>query len=79
MNCCRLLAQMSVGGASICPSPRTFSIRAQLLEERGPKLWAEFMDELRETHLGVKRRKTAARSVAQRLQKAYEAGLARKR
>ena len=25
----------------------------QLLSEGGPKMWAEFMDELRETHLGV--------------------------
>lgn len=37
------------------------------------------MDELRVTHLGMKRRKKAGPSVAQRLQKAYEAVVARRK
>jgi hypothetical protein len=41
-------------------------------------MWAEFMDELRETHLGVKRRKRTGLSVGERLQKAYEKVVARK-
>src|ERR1700704_3355673 len=45
---------------------------ARLLSEGGPKLWAEFMDELRENHLGVKRRRKAGPSVGERLQAAYE-------
>jgi len=59
------------------PVSEELSIRAQLLEEGGPKLWAEFMDELRETHLGVKRRRRPGPSVAERLQAAYEAVVAR--
>ena len=53
-------------------------IRARLLSEGGPKMWAEFMDELREIHLGVKRRRKAGSSVGERLQKAYERVAARK-
>jgi hypothetical protein len=53
-------------------------IRARLLEEGGPKLWADFMEELRETHLGVKRRRKGP-SVNERLQKAYEAVVARRK
>ena len=37
-----------------------------------------FMDELREVHLGVRRRKKAGPSVGERLQKAYEKAVARK-
>jgi hypothetical protein len=53
-------------------------IRAKLLAEGGPKMWADFMDELRETHLGVKRRKKAGSTVAERLRKAYEEVVANK-
>ena len=55
------------------------SIRAQLLEEGGAALWRDFMDELRETHLGVARRRRtkAGPSVAARLQAAYEAVVAK--
>src|SRR5215468_3214630 len=67
-----ILAQMSVWGRKYLPVTAELSIRAQLLEEGGPKLWAEFMDELRETHLGMKRKKKGP-GVAERLQKAYEA------
>jgi len=41
-------------------------------------MWGEFMDELREVHLGVKRRKKAGPSVGERLQAAYERVVARK-
>jgi hypothetical protein len=34
-------------------------------------MWAEFMDELRETHLGLRRRKKPGASVGERLQEAY--------
>jgi DNA-binding HxlR family transcriptional regulator len=67
-----ILAQMSVWGRKYLPVTEELSIRAQLLEEGGPKLWAAFMEELRETHLGAKRRRKAAPSVAERLRKAYE-------
>jgi DNA-binding HxlR family transcriptional regulator len=73
-----ILAQMSVWGRKYLPVTEELSIRAQLLEEGGPKLWAEFMEELRETHLGAKRRKKAGPSVAERLRRAYEAVVARR-
>jgi DNA-binding HxlR family transcriptional regulator len=74
-----ILAQMSVWGRKYLPVTAELSIRAQLLEEGGPKLWAEFMEELRETHLGMpaKRRKGAP-PVSQRLQAAYEAVVAKR-
>jgi DNA-binding HxlR family transcriptional regulator len=73
-----VLAQMSTWGRKFLPVTEELSIRAGLLEEGGPKLWAEFMDELRETHLGIKRRKGVA-SVAARLQAAYEAVVAKRK
>ena len=72
-----VLAQMAVWGRKHMPVSEELSIRAQLLEEGGPKLWAEFMDELRETHLGIKRRRKTGPSVGERLQAAYEAVVAR--
>jgi hypothetical protein len=41
-------------------------------------MWAEFMDELREIHLGAKRRKSGPR-VGERLQAAYEKVLAKRK
>ena len=41
-------------------------------------MWADFMDELRETHLGVPRRKRKGPTVAERLQRAYEEVVARR-
>ena len=73
-----VLAQMSVWGRKHLPVTEELSIRAQLLEEGGPKLRADFMEELRETHLGVPRRKKGP-SVAERLRKAYEVVVAKRR
>jgi DNA-binding HxlR family transcriptional regulator len=67
-----LLVQMGAWGRRHLEVTPELSIRAQLLEEGGPKLWAEFMDELRELHLGVVRKKKAKISVGMRLQAAYE-------
>ncbi|MDQ8730603.1 helix-turn-helix domain-containing protein [Bradyrhizobium sp. LHD-71] len=73
-----VLAQMSAWGVKYLPVSEELGIRAKLLAEGGPKMWAEFMDELRETHLGVKRRKKAGPTVAEKLQKAYEDVMAKK-
>lgn len=73
-----VLAQMSGWGFKYLPVTEELGIRAKLLSEGGPKMWAEFMDELRETHLGAKRRRKAGPSVGQRLQAAYEKVMARK-
>ena len=48
-------------------------IGAQVLEDGGPKLWSEFMEELRHLHLGAPRPK---RSVFAKMQSAYEATIA---
>jgi len=73
-----ILAQMSGWGFKYLPVSEELGIRAKLLSEGGPKMWAEFMDELRESHLGVKRRKKTGPSVGERLQAAYERVMARK-
>jgi DNA-binding PadR family transcriptional regulator len=73
-----VLAQMSVWGRRHLRVSEELSIRAQLLEEGGPKLWADFMQELRETHLGVPRRKRGP-TVAERLRKAYQAVVTKRR
>lgn len=73
-----VLAQMSVWGRKHLPVTEELSIRAQVLEEGGPKLWAEFQEELRETHLGVKARRKSGPTVAEKLRKAYEDVVKRK-
>jgi DNA-binding HxlR family transcriptional regulator len=73
-----ILAQMSGWGVKYLPVTEELGIRAKLLDQGGPKMWAEFMDELRETHRGVKRRKKTGPSVGERLQKAYQRVVAKK-
>jgi DNA-binding HxlR family transcriptional regulator len=73
-----ILAQMSGWGFKYLPVSEELGIRAKLLSEGGPKMWAEFMDELREIHLGAKRRKKAGPSVGERLQAAFEKVMAKK-
>jgi DNA-binding HxlR family transcriptional regulator len=73
-----ILAQMSGWGFKYLPVSEELGIRAKLLSEGGPNMWAEFMDELREVHLGVKRRRKAGPSAGERLQAAYERVVARK-
>jgi DNA-binding HxlR family transcriptional regulator len=67
------LAQMSAWGLKHQPVTEELAIRAHLLKVGGPKLWDEFMDELREVHLGVRRRGKSTRSVAAEMQAAYQA------
>jgi DNA-binding HxlR family transcriptional regulator len=74
-----ILAQMSAWGVKYLPVTEELGIRAKLLSDGGPKMWAEFMDELRETHLGLKRRKKAGPSVGEQLQAAYERVVAKRK
>jgi DNA-binding HxlR family transcriptional regulator len=77
-----VLAQMACWGRKYLPVTEELSIRAQLLEEGGPKLLAEFMSELRETHLGTSKRrasKSGRASVAAKLQAAYDAVVAKRK
>lgn len=68
-----LLAHMGAWGRRHMPVTRELAIRAELLEQGGPALWEEFMDELREKHLGLARAVRPETSVLQRLTAAYEA------
>ncbi len=68
-----LLAQMGAWGRRFTPATRELSIRAQLLEEGGPEMWAAFMAELRSLHLGAE---FPQRSVIKDLTDAYLAALA---
>lgn len=73
-----VLAQMAAWGVKYLPVSEELGIRAQLLRDGGPKMWAEFMDELRETHLGIRRRRKSGPSVGERLKKAYEDTVAKR-
>ena len=68
-----LLAQMAAWGRRHMPVSRELSIRAELLEEGGPSMWADFMEELRSLHLDAP---PPARSVLAELQAAYLAVVA---
>lgn len=69
-----IMATVGAWGRRHLPATKELSIRAQLLEEGGPALWEEFMDELRVLHLGAEPKR--ATSVLQKLTEAYEAVLA---
>jgi len=64
-----LLAQMGAWGRRHTPANKELSIRAQLLEEGGERMWKAFMAELRGMHLGTR---APRRSVFAELQKAFE-------
>ena len=65
-----LFAHMGAWGRRHMPVTHELSVRAELLENGGPKLWDEFMDELRVLHLGTPPR-PGRRSVMERLQETY--------
>ena len=71
-----IMAHLGAWGRRWLPVTEDLSIRAQLLEEGGPAMWDQFMDELREAHLGVPAPKTGP-TVAEQLRAGYEAVLAR--
>jgi DNA-binding HxlR family transcriptional regulator len=70
-----VFAMIGSWGRKYLPASRELSIRAQLLEDGGPKLWAEFMDELRTLHIGAIAqpwaKKSQRPSVLKRLNDAY--------
>ncbi|HWV61443.1 MAG TPA: helix-turn-helix domain-containing protein [Sphingopyxis sp.] len=72
-----LLVQMGAWGRRHLPVTHAMSIRQELLEEGGPMLWNDFMDELRTLHLGAPARGDSA-SVLERLTTAYREALERK-
>jgi DNA-binding HxlR family transcriptional regulator len=71
-----VLAHLGAWGRRHLPVSRELAIRAELLERGGPPLWADFMDELREMHLGVPR-PAGTESVLARLTAAYREEVAK--
>jgi DNA-binding HxlR family transcriptional regulator len=70
-----LFAQMGAWGRRFLPASEELSIRAELLEQGGPEMWAAFERELRTIHLGEP---PPERSVLAELTEAYRAVLTRK-
>lgn len=70
-----VFAAMGTWGRKFLAVSEELSIRAELLENGGPKMWEAFMEELRHLHLGVP---APERSVFGELRAAYEAVVARK-
>jgi hypothetical protein len=50
-----VMAQLAAWGLRHRPTTYELRARAEILEAGGPELWADFMDELRERHLGMPR------------------------
>lgn len=69
-----LLAHMGAWGRRHTPATRELSIRAQILEEGGERMWKAFMAELRSIHLGAP---MPRRSVITELKAAFESATAR--
>jgi len=70
-----MLVHMGAWGRQHLPVTREMAVRQQLLEEGGPALWNDFMDELRTLHLGAVGAQGRP-SVLERLTEAYRAALA---
>lgn len=69
-----LLAHMGAWGRRHTPASKELSVRAQLLEEGGARMWQAFMAELRSIHLGAP---APRRSVFGELQTGFEAAVKR--
>lgn len=57
------------------PTTPELGVRARLLEDGGPHLWEDLMDELREVHLGIPRPNPNHPRASELLQAAYEQAL----
>ncbi|PKA44376.1 helix-turn-helix transcriptional regulator [Rhizobium sullae] len=73
-----LFAHMGAWGRKHLPVSEELSIRAELLENGGPQLWEDFMNELRAKHLG-KELPPGTLSVLGRLTEAYLDVVAKKK
>ena len=69
-----VIVALGAWGRTFLPASDALSVRIEVLEQGGPALWGEFMDELRASHLGQSAGGATA-SVRERLQAAYEARL----
>ncbi|MET0995610.1 MAG: hypothetical protein ABWY20_16700 [Mycobacterium sp.] len=48
-----MLVELGWWGLQHRPTSAPLRVRAELLHAGGPEMWQDFMDELRERHLGV--------------------------
>jgi DNA-binding HxlR family transcriptional regulator len=64
-----VMVQLGAWGARFLPASPELSARAILLDQGGPEMWEDFMDELRHLHLDAP---PPRRSVLELLNKAYE-------
>ncbi|WP_019632187.1 winged helix-turn-helix transcriptional regulator [Actinomadura atramentaria] len=71
-----IMAALGSWGLRHRTTTRELSVRAELLEQGGPELWADLMDELRETHLGIPRSDPDRPRASERLRAAYEQAVA---
>jgi len=65
-----VFAQLGGWGLRHRPTTPALRVRAELLEHGGPALWEDYMEELREVHLGIPRR-SVGETVTERLARAY--------
>ena len=68
-----LLAHMGAWGCRWTPASKQLSIRAELLEQGGERMWKAFMTELRSIHMGAP---APRRSVFAELRAAFESVMA---
>lgn len=68
-----IMAALGAWGVRFAPASPDLSARAIVLDQGGPALWADFMDELRHIHLGAP---APARSALAQLDAAYRAAVA---
>ncbi len=66
-----VFAQLGAWGVQHRPTTPELRVRAELLAAGGPAMWRDFMAELRESHLGIRRQPKRRTSVTERLAAAY--------
>ena len=66
-----VIAELGAWGVRHRNTTPRLRVRAELLTDGGPELWAEFMDELRQVHLDQVRHQKRRPSVMERMRDAY--------
>lgn len=66
-----VLAELGWWGLRHRPTTAPLRVRAQILHDGGPQLWEDFMNELRERHLGTPTPNTGRPPVGERLDAAH--------
>jgi DNA-binding HxlR family transcriptional regulator len=67
-----VLVRLGAWGRRFLPASDELSVRIEVLEQGGPPMWDEFMDELRRIHLRQETGPPHGPSVHERLQAAYD-------